>query len=227
MTGGEPLQPLININEKSKQKRQPLSSFFDEGMEFIIDTYKEGLHDKPTPHAENRARGSLLKKICQKKDAKRKPLLDQIDHIVTDIKTERTTLANGLDKLEHMAQRFASPQLLPGIQQKIQHLRMRAQQHTKEWLSLFDTNIQLRQSSLPQPSRPPLINLSERTKGREALVAQFVSPPKQRKAPPLAAFFQQHDQKQPRKRMRGRKTDPLGQPLIRLSPPDNKKRRRR
>jgi|GEM_PF-5439442 hypothetical protein len=194
----EPLTPLININEKpsKKQKRPPLSSFFDEDMEFILDTYQEGLKDMTTPAAENRARGALLKNICKKKAPHRVAILDQLDKIGADIKQERITLADGLEKIERITLQFGAPKLSMGVQNKINRLRGTAQHSVRQWLSF------LQAPSQPAPSRPPLINLTPPKQNKKQVnhIAQFVAPSSERKQHPMAAFLQQQKKQKRRRR---------------------------
>lgn len=220
-------QPIFNISSGERKPQKTLSSFFDDNMQFIIDMYQEGLTRVRTPLAENKMRGNILRKICQKKAPKRVSLLDQIDKITSDIKKEKISFPEGISILENIARKYGDPHLVRGIEQKANDLRREGREAATHIVKLLGQNIEVR-TRQPliyidnQQKRKPLINF---TKPRELQplidlssshtknVAHFVAPSKKQKQHPMALFLQQKDLNIKRPKQRKRATR---QPLMNI-----------
>ena len=241
-------QPLFDVSGKEKSSKETLSSFFDEDMQFIIDTYQEGLKRVRTPHAENKMRGTILRKICRKKAPDRVPLLDQIDKITADIQKEKISFPEGISILENIARKYGDPRLVRGIEHKANELRKDGQEAATKIIQLFGQDIEVRQRTPlltlePPQKRKPLVNitqplerkpLADLSPAQTTSIARFASPPKKREQHPMALFLQQtakQQRKQPKQKKRASRQPLLNvfQPIVRrpLLPPQPAERKRR
>lgn len=224
-------KPLIDIGEKAKRK--PLSSFFDEDMHFIIDTYQEGLKRVVTPHSENKMRDKLLRRIAKKSCPEKIPILDQIDMLTDDVKKERVTLKSGLNRLQQIARRHSAPKLLPGIEEKINSIHADGKRKSFEWMQQCGIDLKVNRRQLPistnTQKRKPIINI-DINKKEERNIALFSIPRNQRML--KTSHIDTGSSKQRQKKRERLKRVPLIDifaPVSRLSPlpPVKTKTRRR
>lgn len=94
-----------------------------EDLDFIIDTYQNGMSPFNTPPEESRARRMMLKGIAKKRAPRSIPLLNQIETIVKQCEKGEITLTNALNKMAKLSSKHGDKNLHKGILMKIDMIK--------------------------------------------------------------------------------------------------------